>query len=96
MVEHNLLAASKLYVNIGFEQLGGILGVEGWRAEGYAAGMLARGGCGGVIDQVEGWIEFKEDDGNGDGNSGSGEVRRWEGVVGGVVEDVERVASLIV
>ena len=40
VLEHNLLAASRLYQNIPLASLGSLLGVEADRAEAYAAGMI--------------------------------------------------------
>lgn len=50
--QHNLLSASKLYDNIGCEQLGTLLGVSAERAEAIAADMIAEGRMRGSIDQV--------------------------------------------
>ena len=43
VVEHNLLAASRLYANIFFAELGPLLGVPASKAEGVAARMVAEG-----------------------------------------------------
>ncbi|KFY20589.1 hypothetical protein V493_07648, partial [Pseudogymnoascus sp. VKM F-4281 (FW-2241)] len=40
MFEHNLVAASRLYANIGVEELGAMLGVEGAKAEEMTARMI--------------------------------------------------------
>ena len=42
-MEHNLLAASRLYLNIKFEELGLILGVDGEKAESLARSMIEEG-----------------------------------------------------
>lgn len=41
VVEHNLLAASRLYNNIYFEELGRLLGVQPGKAERIASRMIA-------------------------------------------------------
>lgn len=41
MIQHNLLAASKLYLNIGFAALGGLLGITALEAEQTASKMIA-------------------------------------------------------
>ena len=41
VIQHNLLAASKLYNNIGFEALGGLLGITALDAEQTASKMIA-------------------------------------------------------
>lgn len=43
VVEHNLLAASRLYNNIYFDELGQLLGVAPSKAESIAARMIAEG-----------------------------------------------------
>lgn len=41
MIEHNLAAASKLYINVFSEELGQLLGTSGEKAERVAARMIA-------------------------------------------------------
>ena len=43
VIEHNMLAASKLYTNISFEQLGALLGIEATKVSALA-GSRAHGG----------------------------------------------------
>ena len=40
VLEHNLLAASRLYNNVSFEQLGALLGIDARKAERMASRML--------------------------------------------------------
>ena len=58
VIEHNMLATSKLYLNITFEQLGLLLGIDGTKAERIAASMLVEQRMQGSIDQVEQLIHF--------------------------------------
>ncbi|KAG2441204.1 hypothetical protein HYH02_010048 [Chlamydomonas schloesseri] len=58
VVQHNLAAASRLYSNIGTDQLGGLLGVSAEAAEAIAADMVAEGRMAGSIDQVDQLIHF--------------------------------------
>ncbi|KAG2499790.1 hypothetical protein HYH03_002087 [Edaphochlamys debaryana] len=58
VVQHNLAAASRLYANIGTDQLGGLLGVAAEEAEALAADMVAEGRMPGSIDQVDRLIHF--------------------------------------
>lgn len=103
VVEHNLLSASRLYANIGTEELGVLLGCDAERAEGYAAAMLEQGRLNGSIDQIAGVIFF-------DGGEATGRrvesgqmakvvhgknMRVWDAKVQGVAEEVERVASML-
>lgn len=43
VMEHNLLAASHLYLNISFDELGLVLGVGADKAEMLASGMIGEG-----------------------------------------------------
>lgn len=100
VLEHNLLAASRLYSNIGVDQLGGLLGVDGDRAEGYAAQMIEQGRLAGYIDQIDRLIFFE---GEATGGKKTGhidavvgrEMRKWDGNVQGVAEEVEQVTTMI-
>lgn len=102
VVEHNLLSASRLYNNIGVSELGGLLGLDGEKAEEYAARMLEQGRLAGRIDQIDGVIFFDGGEGSGEKTS-SGQadkvvgrnLRKWDGKVQGVAEEVERVASMV-
>ena len=58
VLEHNLLAASRLYNNVSFEQLGALLGIDARKAERMASRMLVEKRLEGAIDQVEGGIIF--------------------------------------
>ena len=58
VVEHNLLAASKLYCNIKFEELGALLRVSPQKAETTAARMINEDRMKATIDQVAGFIQF--------------------------------------
>lgn len=58
VVEHNLLGASKIYKNIGVEELGVLLGLDGEKAEQYAAGMIEQKRLRGRIDGIAKLIYF--------------------------------------
>ncbi|KAI9925027.1 hypothetical protein ASPWEDRAFT_187124 [Aspergillus wentii DTO 134E9] len=97
VVEHNLVAASKLYENITTDALGGILGLTasgdmtaGEKAEAYAARMVEQDRLKGRIDQIDGVIFF-------DSSSAAAgrHIRQWDAGVQGLAEDVERVAASI-
>lgn len=104
VLEHNLLGASRLYRNIGFVELGTLLGVDGERAEQYAAQMIEQGRLAGYIDQVEERIFFKGEGsgerlGAGAGAQANGtaasELARWDAGVQSLTEEVERVTTMI-
>ncbi|RAL07289.1 PCI domain-containing protein [Aspergillus homomorphus CBS 101889] len=97
VVEHNLVAASKLYENITTDALGVILGLQpsgdfsaGEKAEAYAARMVEQGRLKGSIDQINGVIHFEP------GSVPAGRhIRQWDAGVQSLAEDVERVATSI-
>ena len=100
VIEHNLVAASKLYENITVDALGSILGLQssddfsaGEKAEAYAARMVEQGRLRGRIDQIDGIISFDADSA-GAGSSGN-YLRQWDLGVQELAEDVERVATSI-
>lgn len=86
MFEHNLLAASRLYANIGFGPLGELLGIGGEKAEEMTAKMIEQGRLGGRIDQIEEVIWFDR----GEGAAG-GVLRQWDFNVEGLAEGVEGI-----
>lgn len=59
-IEHNILACSKLYLNISLEQLSKILGITVDEAERVAADMIEQGRLKAALDQVDGSIEFQD------------------------------------
>lgn len=100
VLEHNLLAASKLYSNIGIDQLGHLLGVQGNKAEEYAAKMVEQGRLAGYIDQIDRFIFF-EGEGTGDKLTAhkdavvGREMRKWDANVQGLAEEVEKVTTMV-
>eukprot|EP00038_Savillea_parva_P009180 m.181758 g.181758 ORF g.181758 m.181758 type:complete len:416 (-) comp15352_c0_seq1:195-1442(-) len=58
IVMNNMLAASKVYDNIQFDELGGLLGIPGDDAEATAASMIAEGRMHGQIDQIDQIVRF--------------------------------------
>ncbi|KAL9099643.1 MAG: hypothetical protein Q9163_004884 [Psora crenata] len=92
VVEHNLLSASRLYNNIGINELGVLLGLDAEKAEEYASAMLQQGRLTGRIDQIEGIIFFDTARGS---QAVSKQLRKWDVKVQGLAEEVERVASML-
>lgn len=62
VVEHNMLAVSKIYQSIYVSELSLVLGVDASKAEKIAASMIMEGSLAGSIDQVEGLVEFQPED----------------------------------
>jgi COP9 signalosome complex subunit 4 len=100
VLEHNLAAASQVYDNIGFDELGRLLGITGLEAEKYAATMIEQGRLKGWIDQPSGFIYFEEGSGGGE-SAMSGRVRRnwsstirWDDAIKELSTHVESIASV--
>lgn len=83
MVEHNLLAASRLYTNIDLDALGVLLGLGGEKAEDTTAKMIEQGRLAGKIDQIGRCIWFEDPQ----------TIRQWDDHVLGVAEEVEHVVG---
>jgi COP9 signalosome complex subunit 4 len=100
VLEHNLLGVSKLYNNIGFDQLGALLDIDADKAEDYAAKMLEQGRLAGYIDQIDRLIWF-EGEASGERKTGHAErvvgkeLRKWDANVTGLAEEVEKVTTMI-
>lgn len=62
VVEHNMIAVSKIYDSIYVSELALVLGVNPNKAEKIAASMIMDGSLTGSIDQVEGLLEFQSED----------------------------------
>ncbi|KAF4904719.1 COP9 signalosome complex subunit 4 [Colletotrichum fructicola] len=101
VVEHNLLGASRLYRNIGFEALGSLLGLDGEKAEETTARMIEQGRLLGRIDQLEEVIWFEGGEASGQKGSGRAEVtvgkemRQWDANVQSMAEEVENVTNAL-
>lgn len=104
VLEHNLLAASRLYRNIGINQLAELLNVndDPDRAESYAAQMIEQGRLAGYIDQIDRCIFFEGGEGSGHRKTTGHlervvgrELRKWDDNVRGLAEEVERVTTMI-
>lgn len=62
VMEHNMIAVSKIYQSIYVSELALVLGVSSSKAEKVAAGMIMDESLTGSIDQVEGLLEFYSED----------------------------------
>ncbi|KAI1432617.1 hypothetical protein GGR50DRAFT_583083 [Xylaria sp. CBS 124048] len=101
IVEHNLLAASRLYSNIEFAALAALLGLDIVRAEDTTAKMIEQGRLVGRIDQIEEIIWFERGEASGEKGSGRAEVtvgkemRRWDAHVQGIAEELEEITNAL-
>jgi len=59
VIEHNLLAASKLYNNISFGELGKLLDISAEKAEKIASQMITEGRMNGHVDQLDSIVHFE-------------------------------------
>ena len=101
VIEHNLIAASRLYENISTVGLAGLLGLKDGKAEtaaekaeAYAARMVEQKRLRAQIDQIAGVILFESVPGV-ELQGPTRELRNWDSGVQGLVEDVERCAAAI-
>lgn len=81
VLEHNLLASSKVYNNITFTGLGALLDLTPSAAENMARRMIEQGRLKGAIDQVERliWFESATEEDNAQGKAGGlGDVEQQE------------------
>ncbi|KAF3902161.1 hypothetical protein ABW21_db0205977 [Orbilia brochopaga] len=98
IVQHNLLAASRLYNNIGVEELGVLLQLPAEQAERYAARMIEQKRLAGQIDQIGRLIYFDGPAGVGAHSDGviiGRQTRKWDANILALAEEVERVTSLL-
>ncbi|KAI4870359.1 hypothetical protein F4820DRAFT_253625 [Hypoxylon rubiginosum] len=104
VVEHNLLAVSRLYLNVDFASLASVLGsLDPAKAEDTTARMIEQGRLVGRIDQIEGVVYFEAGEeasgekgsGRADGASVGREMRRWDANVQALAEEVENVTNAL-
>lgn len=102
VIEHNLLSASRLYDNIGVNELGVLLGLRAEKAEEYAAQMLEQGRLSGRIDQIDRVIFFNGNEGSGQKtNVGQVDItivkslRKWDIKVQKLAEEIEKITSML-
>ena len=102
VVEHNLLGASRLYRNIAFENLGVLLGLDADKAEDTTARMIEQGRLKGWIDQIDGIVYFDHGEPAATEKAGKAaevavfqEIRRWDGNVQALAEDVELLTDVL-
>lgn len=86
VIEHNLLASSKIYNNITFTQLGNLLGINAERAEKTAAKMISEERMPGSIDQIDGVIYFENE---------SQSMAVWDAQIESVCHSVSTVSDII-
>ena len=91
VVEHNMLAVSKLYTNISFEQLGALLDIDSEKAERIAAKMLVEHRLEGHIDQCDELLHFTQEGADKDAKT----LRAFDSQIEHICRAVEAVTSCI-
>jgi COP9 signalosome complex subunit 4 len=91
VIEHNVLAAAKIYANIKIESLGALLGISTTEAETLASQMIEQGRLNATIDQVESAIEFSS---GGAGTEGAN-IIEWDSQIASLCLAVNRVVEKI-
>eukprot|EP00937_MAST-01D_sp_MAST-1D-sp2_P000716 g716.t1 len=86
VIEHNVIAASKVYTNIRFSELGALLEVPAEQAEGIVAKMVVTGRLKGSIDQIDGVLEF---------DSGAEVLQAWDGRIMRICSDMDACLQAI-
>ncbi|KAK3050113.1 hypothetical protein LTR09_008768 [Extremus antarcticus] len=101
VLEHNLVAASRLYQNIPLESLGSLLGVTADRAEQYAATMIESNRLSGSIDQISELVHFFPMAAGQDPNNAQAvdlttrDLRTWDANITHLSEEVEKVSTML-
>eukprot|EP00042_Codosiga_hollandica_P036444 m.278773 g.278773 ORF g.278773 m.278773 type:complete len:189 (+) comp54892_c0_seq2:852-1418(+) len=86
IIQHNLLAASKLYKNITFAELGTLLRIDADQAELIAAEMISEERMHGSIDQIAGIVEFEDS---------SSVLSSWDESIRSLCTEINRINSTI-
>ncbi|KAI0560449.1 Proteasome component [Gracilaria domingensis] len=87
VMEHNMLATSRLYQSIGFNELGELLGVSAAKAETTAAHMIYEDRMKATIDQVEGRLQFA---------STSSSIERWDSYIASLSTAIDDCVEAII
>lgn len=86
VIEHNMLAAGKLYDNIHFSELGSLLRLDAVKAERVAARMITEDRLKATIDQTEALLVYLNDD---------DALHSWDQRIQDVCNEIGEVCDLI-
>jgi COP9 signalosome complex subunit 4 len=86
IIEHNIVAISKIYTNITFQELGALLEIPPSRAENIIATMSSENRIKAVLDQLNGVVEFE------DSNLG---LASWENKISNLCSSVDKLVEYI-
>jgi COP9 signalosome complex subunit 4 len=87
VMEHNMVAVSKIYASIYFKELGNLLGVEAEKAEKVAAKMVMDGSIAASIDEVDGIITFR--------NTTDSALLQWDDSITSFCAHLNRICDTI-
>ena len=100
VTEHNMLACAKLYNNITFKELGGLLGIDEEKAEIIAANMISENRLSGMIDQIDGLLYFSKDNSNSDNKQGGNRkniaIQTWDSKISNICTTLHTCVETIV
>ena len=85
IIEHNLLAVSKIYKNISFTELGKLLGISPLKAEKIASQMVSEQRMLGSIDQINSNLDFK----------GSNSLDSWSEHIKSICKEVNIILEML-
>lgn len=87
LIEHNMVAVSRLYTSIYLDDLGKLLGLTSERAERIACEMIMNGNlAGGSIDQVDGTLNF---------DNTESELVNWDGAITSFCSQLNRITDAV-
>jgi len=90
VIGHNMFAASKMYNNIRFDELGRLLQITAKQAEDMASTMIEQRRLNGSIDQVEGIIEFSEEESAGVLSTWDSQIQDTCNMINAILDNVTK------
>ena len=91
VLEHNVMACSKLYDNMSFYQLGTLLDITPFEAEKICSKMICEKQLKGTIDQVDEMIFF----GTASSRDPSQTLINWDTQIGTICSEMNQLSELI-
>lgn len=89
VIEHNVLAVSRMYNNIGLDQLGALLNVTAEKAEKTARVMISEKRMHASIDQVERVVEFSN-------KCTTSKIENWDALIASLCGQVDDCVEAII
>jgi COP9 signalosome complex subunit 4 len=84
VIEHNIVAISRLYISISFEEMGALLEITSQRAEQIIANMVAENRIAASLDQLNAVVEFE---------SGSESIGGWTQEIAALCSSIDRMVE---